>query len=349
MLRFLYAGSLSPQFQPPVANVRELVQLLLAGDKFEVPSIMGAALKSLSKTESNVANSAVLAVEIPDTLQTRPQIKRFVDEARAHVVDSFKNVTATWSSPEFRELSLGVVEVLLQLEELEADSEEEIIEDLLEWVRGKSTDPLDWREALEALLQHIRFCCLRGEYLETLLYKPEMHSKATRSLIKAAIMFQSYSDEKKQSMNVEACERKGVQDTHLEIVASVRLKDGGTMARSGLAQWYGRKWYFAVMKRVDNSRSSVGFVFDCTPDLQRNFERSTDLVDFGFYVQTWPSGLWKLLSEHSQPLSRFEAIGAGTNDGLRMSWEEARQSTKYIGNTGEMTIKVVARRLKCKG
>jgi hypothetical protein len=93
MLRFLYAGSLSPQFQPPAANMRELVGLLLVGDKFEVPSFMGAVLKSLSKAESNVANSAVLAAEIPDTLQKRPQIKRFVDEARAHIVDSFKDVS----------------------------------------------------------------------------------------------------------------------------------------------------------------------------------------------------------------------------------------------------------------
>jgi hypothetical protein len=175
MLRFLYAGSLSPQFQPPDANVRELVQLLLVGDKFEVPSFMGAVLKSLSKTESNAANSTVLALEISDTLQQRPEIKRFVEKARAKIVDLFKDVTAMWSSPEFRRLSLGVVEILLQSEELEADSEEEILDKLLDWVWENFKGLTERRDVLEALSQHIRFCCMRGEYLESLLSVPEMH------------------------------------------------------------------------------------------------------------------------------------------------------------------------------
>jgi hypothetical protein len=344
MLRFLYAGSLSPQFQLPDANVRELVQLLLVGDKFEVPSFMGAVLKSLSKTESNPANSAVLALEIPDTLQERPQIKRFVDKARAHIVDSFKDVTATWSSPEFRGLTLAVVEILLQSEELEADSEEEILEELLEWVRGKSTALSKRRGVLEALSEHIRFRCMRGEYLESLLSVPEMHAKATKSLNNAALRFQSYSDEKKQSMKVQACERKGVQDTHLEIVAGVRLEDG-TTRWSGSANWYGRQWSFGVYESHESNRV---FLY-CGSDTQSTIAGLTDVVDYSFYVRTWPSGFWQFLFRDSQPLYMFNGgAGYGSTIGLGIPRKEARQSKKYISNTGEMIIKVVARRLKRK-
>jgi hypothetical protein len=187
---------------------------------------------------------------------------------------------------------------------------------------------------------------MRGEYLESLLSVPEMRSKATKSLIKAAVKFLSYSDEKKHSMEVKACERKGVQDTHLEIVASVRLKKGKADAWSANVKWYGRKWYFFVKKEVDNNRSSVGLFLHCSPDTHRSFADSTEVVNYDFYVRTWPSGFWKLLYEGSESLKIFDEFGSGTTDLLDMPWEEARQSTKYIGNTGEMTIKVVARRLK---
>jgi hypothetical protein len=286
----------------------------------------------------------VLAVEIPDTLQTRPQIKRFVDEARAHIVDSFKDVTATWSLPALRALSLGVVEILLQSEELEADSEEEILNKLLKWIRENFTKPSKRREALQALSQHIRFCCMRGEYLESLLSVSEMQSKATSALINAAIRFQSYSDKKKQSMKVQAWERKGVQDTHLEIVASVRLEEGKKEARSGMAKWYGRHWYL-VTKELKNS---VGIFLHCESDTQKSFAASTDVVDCEFYVRTWPSGFWTFLVKTSTPLSKCENRVYGIRKALEMPWEAARQSTTYMSNTGEMIIKVVARRLKRK-
>jgi hypothetical protein len=137
MLRFLYAGNLSQHLNEPTARVRDLVDLLVVGDKFEVPSFMGAVLKALIKTDLTIPNSVVLAFEVPEALQNCPQINKFVDEARAHIVDSFKDVTMTWATPEFMGLSMGAVELLLQSEELEADSEEEILTKLLGWVRRK--------------------------------------------------------------------------------------------------------------------------------------------------------------------------------------------------------------------
>jgi hypothetical protein len=158
--------------------------------------------------------------------------------------------------------------------------------------------------------------------------------------------FQSYLDEKKQSMNVEACERKGVQDTHLEIVASVRLEEGETEGWSGFANWYGRQWFFGVHENVESNVQILLYV--CEPETQRTLAGLTDVVDYSFYVRTWPSGFWQLLFRHSTPLSMFEGAGQGSTNGLGIPWAEARQSTKYISNTGEMTIKVVARRLKSK-
>jgi hypothetical protein len=351
MLHFLYAGSLSPQLNEPTASVCELVDLLIVGDKFEVPSFMGAVLKALNRTDLTIPNSVVLALEVPGALQDCPQIKKFVDEARAHIVDSFKDVTATWETPEFMGLSIGAVELLLQSEELEADSEEEIFDKLLGWVRKNFRGVKKRQEVLDALSQFVRFCCMRGEYLEELLVLPEMqHSKATSALISIAVKFLSYSDEKKQAMEVEACERKGVRDVHLEIVANFRLNESGKVrVYSEAANWCGLEWYIEVVKEeVSQGESGVGIYLFCDEisGNQKSSADQKDIIDYRCYVRTWPTGFWKLLFKKSYPLSRFGELGLGSPDGLGMPWKDARQSTKYMGTTGTMAIKVVARRSK---
>jgi hypothetical protein len=349
MLHFIYAGSLSQHLNEPTARVRELVDLLVVGDKFEAPSFMGAVLKALNRTDLTVPNSVFLALEVPGALQDCPQIKKFVEEARAHIVNSFKDVTATWETPKFMGLSMGVVEILLQSDELEVDSEEEILTKLLDWLRKKFSGVKKRQGVLDALSRFVRFWCMRGENLEELLARPEMrYSNATSALIFTAVKFQSYSDEKKQAMEVEACERKGVRDVHLEIVANLRLEEDGKRVRSDTADWCGGRWYIRLEEEVDNNKSGVGMYLFCdeVPDSQRCFWDQAYVIDYRFYVRTWPTGFWELLFKRSYPLSRFVKEGWGPADALGMPWKDARQSTKYIGSTGTMAIKVVARRSK---
>jgi hypothetical protein len=323
------------------------------GDKFEVPSFMGAVLKALNGTDLTIPNSVVLALEVPGALQDCPQIKQFVDEARAHIVDSFKDVPATWETPEFMGLSMGAVELLLQSEELEADSEEEIFTKLLNWLRQNFSAVKKRQGALDALSQFVIFCCMRGEYLEELLVLPEMrYSKATSALISTAVKFLSYSDEKKQAMQVEACERNGVGDVHLEIVATFRLNESEKVrVYSEKADWSGLKWYIGMQnEEVMHGKPGVGIYLFCNLKASGNQTSSADQQDtvhYGFYVRTWPNGFWKLLCKHCRALNRFaEQVGYGSDDALGMPWNIARQSTKYMGSTGTMAIKLLARRLK---
>jgi deoxyxylulose-5-phosphate synthase len=109
MLYFMYAGSLSARSQQPDASVRALVDLLIVGDKFEVGSFMGAVLKALSKRERTVSDSVVLALGIPDVLQQHVQIKKVVEEARAHLVETFKDVEKWGESLQFLTLGQDVV------------------------------------------------------------------------------------------------------------------------------------------------------------------------------------------------------------------------------------------------
>jgi hypothetical protein len=114
MLHFMYAGSLSAHFQQSDGGVRALVDLLIVGDKFEVGSFMGAVLKALSKRERTVSDSVVLALGIPDALEQHVQIKKVVEEARAHLVGTFKDMEKWGESLQFLTLRQDVVNFLLQ-------------------------------------------------------------------------------------------------------------------------------------------------------------------------------------------------------------------------------------------
>jgi hypothetical protein len=320
MLHFLYAGSLSPQLNEPTASVRELVDLLVVGDKFEVPSFMGAVLKALNRTDLTIANSVVIALEVPKALQNCPPIKKFVDEARAHIVDSFKDVTATWATPEFMGLSMGAVQLLLQSEELEADSEEETFYKLLGWLRMNFSGMKERQRALDALSQFVRFCCMSGEYLEELLARTKMrYSKATSALISTVVKFQSYSDEKKQAMEIEAGERKGVRDVHLEIVAFRLSEDPGEAVYSETVDCCGLGWQIGVHDgEVNQGKPGVGLYLFCdeASGNQTSLADQKDIICCRFYVRTWPNGFWKLLGKYCRALSSFEEEGYGPKDAL---------------------------------
>jgi hypothetical protein len=98
------------------------------GDKLEVSRFVGAVLRALSEKARTVADSIVLALEVPDILEQRPS--KVVEEARAYLVETFKDV-AKWGD------SLqDVVNFLLQPVELEAASEEEVFWNILVWVKN---------------------------------------------------------------------------------------------------------------------------------------------------------------------------------------------------------------------
>lgn len=162
LLHFVYVGTLSPAFLQPDASIRALVDLLIVGDKFEVGSLMGAVLSALFKRKQTVADDVVLALKIPDALEQYPEVKALIMEARARVVETFKDVDTWPASLEFLTLGQDVVSFLLQSEELEATTEEEIFKAVLVWVKNNYTERVARQQAMSRLSQHIRFGCIRG-------------------------------------------------------------------------------------------------------------------------------------------------------------------------------------------
>lgn len=347
MLQFLYTGTLSPEFQAPATSMSSLVGLLLLGDKYEVPSFMGAVLKGVSERERAVSDSATLIEELPEVLERRPQVKQLVDEARAYVLKTFKDVTEKWASDEFKGLGLGVVKFLLQSEELEAESEEEIATKVAAWADNKPG-------TLTQLLPYIRFCCIRGEVLEKwMLFK---HSNV--GLIERALKVQAYSDERKRlEKGLVLCERSGVRKVHLELVENIRVGEEVVSVKTPSANWFGktwsilvRKWIAAPEKEGEPERPpTVGLFlyFEEVVDGQETERSLTDKVQFRVYIRTWPDGLWALRATTLTTFSLEDGKGQknwGFPDVLDLPWETAIKSSRFVGPTGAMVFKVVARR-----
>lgn len=351
MLYFIYAGSLSPRFGDPSTDSREHVALLALADKFEVPSFMSAVIDCLSKLERSasrtVSDSVALVCALSGVFERRPKARRLADEARAHVVQGFRDVSATWASPEFLSLELGAVEILMQAEELEAESEEEIFERLLGWVRERYSGMEERKAVMTRLLPSVRFHCMRGEFLEKLLTYAELGSTEAAQMIERAFRFIAYSDDKKQEMIEVPGQRKGVQDVHLEINGVFSLTD--TDELSGSVEWLGAAWYLQVevSKNGEDQRHDVTLSLMCEEVIKH--PSSTDSwsmdVEFSFYVKTWPNRYWKLLHKDRQKFTFTYDVHEVPN-ALSILYDETKKPTSTLtGGTGAITVKVVARRL----
>jgi hypothetical protein len=343
MLRFIYSGTLSEPFRHPEASVHALVNLLIVGDKFEVGSFMGAVLRALSDRERTIADSVVLALEVPDVQEQRPRVKRMVEEARAYLVATFKDVAKWGESLQFLKVGQDVVNFLLQSEELEAASEEEVFLNVLTWVKNNFDGLAERQEAMAGFSQQIRFGCMRGEFLvESVLGFPEMALPESQERVKGGVYFQAFSDDKKQKVtDAIHAERKAIQAARLEIVGNFCLDEKGTTVKSTVATWFGREWHFELRKDGRSVPPRVGMFFFRGPGIGKEVKAEVHKVSYTFCARIWPNSHWKLLFNGSISYRKYDAYGS--IDAFSKTWDEARKCTQLNGCTGEISVKVVAR------
>lgn len=101
------------------------MQLLLVADVYQVISmisLVASILQKLPETIELVLNSAF---ELPEHLHQYAAVESLMKEACASLFQRYKKVS-TWNSPDFSSLSLEAVSFLLQNDELQCDSEDEV-------------------------------------------------------------------------------------------------------------------------------------------------------------------------------------------------------------------------------
>ncbi|GAQ80152.1 hypothetical protein KFL_000470250 [Klebsormidium nitens] len=339
MLRFIYTGGLSPRLRTADAHMRELVSLLLVADKFEVPTFTGAVLKCIREREWKVSDAATLADSIPEVLTEQlPGLKAIVVKARTYIIDTFKDVSATWTSGEFLDLSWGQVELLLQSDELEADHEEIVLEKLLVWIGTYFADLNERKWAVARLAPHLRPRSFGEEFLNSALFRlPELD--LVRDDIRKSLGTLKSAEEDAESFPPR-------QSSRLEIAESVRLDSDGTIAKSKSVRWLGQLWRLQIQKDSRSCPPTVGiFLYVGAPatELEPSIEIRID-----FLVKTWPGKTWKQIHGSDVKTGAYfaENHSSGYKDALDMPWDQAMQAKEYLDPAGCVCFKVEAQRVK---
>ncbi|GAQ88324.1 hypothetical protein KFL_004180090 [Klebsormidium nitens] len=347
MVDFFYTGTLSERLQAEETSVSELILALLIGDKFDAPSFMGAVVTVLKERveENGDSDLEAIAVDIPEVLQQRKGVKALVESAKEAFLEYFKNV-ADWDFLRFASLSERAVEFLLQAEGLEGDGEEVVFNGAHFWVRERFPEVKERREALLRLARQIRFGCIRGEVLETLLHDPDMQLPELQVLVLRGLVFQAYSEPKKlESMCDFSRLRSGFREAIIDLVLNVVIDEKGSRTVSRPVTWNDRTWCLEVKKSTRQDSATVA-VYLNRGALAKSAEDSNqvDQVEVQFFARTWPSGYWALLKQRTLTFTKTTSEGRGSGDMFGKPWHLI-DTSEYAGCTKEVTLRVVARRL----
>ncbi|GAQ86949.1 BTB/POZ/Kelch-associated protein [Klebsormidium nitens] len=344
MLRFIYAGRLSDWLLDPATPVSWLVDLVLAGDKFGVGSLLTSINLVLRQRLDNFAVAEVI-LAIPDAiLSSREEFGELINNARKILVGRFKRVFDWASCSEFLALNQKAVELLLESEELEAADEEQVFRAVMTWLSSNVDEPASKQDVMRSLAPSIRFGRMRGEFLERdVLGMPEMRSVEVEALVREALSFRTWSDEEKlrASATRRFHERRGIAESNIEVMLTVRLADIGNPEASRVVQWAERYWWIKLKVRGDKQPATVGVHLYCSGRRGAPSAQRADRVNVAFYARSWRSGWWALLkkSESCWELSQADDSSLGYGDLFGMSWDEVKSSC-YKTCTGEVTVKV---------
>lgn len=188
------------------------MQLLLVADVYLVNSMVSPVASILQKLPKTIELILKSAFELPEHLQQYAAIKSLMNEARASLFQRYKEVS-TWNGPEFSALSVESISFLLQNDELQCDSEDEVFQEVLVWTRTKFESPETREEVMSELSSHLRFAHMSGEFLQNrVVYDPDMRSFASQKHILEGLLYKASSEDSKgENEDKRFSERIGVQ------------------------------------------------------------------------------------------------------------------------------------------
>lgn len=235
---------------------------------------------------------------------------------------------------------------MLQAEGLEGGREEEVFDGVHFWAREHFQESKEMQEAILRLAPHIRFGCIPGEVLETLLCHSDMQLPELQALVFKGLFFQAYSEPKKlETMSEFSRVRNGFEEATIDIILNVVIDEKGLKSVSRPVTWNGRTWSLKVEKTSHNDPATVGmFLSRGASDNSAEDTNQVDEVEFLFFARKWPSGYWALLKKSSFKFTKPASEGRGSSNMFGKPWH-LMESSEYAGCTKEITLRVVARRL----
>lgn len=177
LLYFMYHKTLR------VTSAPELLDVLMAADKFEVISCMIYCIQLLIKVPMSL-ESALLYLELPSSVLVAEIVQPLVDEAKQYLVAHYRDFTK--SQEELMELSLSALEAVLGSDSLRVNSENDVYDFILKWARAHYTNLEERREIFtKHLTQFINFPYMSCNKLKEVAVCPDFDGEVSKLVLEA--------------------------------------------------------------------------------------------------------------------------------------------------------------------
>uniref|UniRef100_A0ACD5WDE4 Uncharacterized protein n=2 Tax=Avena sativa TaxID=4498 RepID=A0ACD5WDE4_AVESA len=186
LLSFMYSGKLT-SVVPAL-----LLDILMAADKFEVPSCMRHCSQLLTSLPMTT-ESALLYLDHPCSVLMVAEVQHVVGAAKEFLTDKYKDLDKF--EDEVMNISLAGIEAIFSSTDMEVESEGHVYRFLLKWARARYLEPEERHEILSCrLLPLVRFSHMRCTTLKEILACTDNdidHGKVHKRIAEA-LVFKDY-------------------------------------------------------------------------------------------------------------------------------------------------------------
>ncbi|XP_047169156.1 BTB/POZ domain-containing protein POB1-like [Vigna umbellata] len=196
LLNFMYSNTLN------VSSALEILDVLMAADKFEVASCMKFCSRLL-RIIPMTPESALLYLELPSSVLMADAVQPLTDAAKQYLVDRYKDITKY--QEEVLSLPLAGIDAILSSDELQVASEDVVYDFVLKWVRTQYPKVEERREVLGTQLARlIRFPYMTCRKLKKVLTCNDFDQNVASKLVLEALFFKAEAPHRQRILAAES-------------------------------------------------------------------------------------------------------------------------------------------------
>ncbi|KAK3024253.1 hypothetical protein RJ639_043629 [Escallonia herrerae] len=192
LLNFMYSNTLS------VTTAPELLDVLMAADKFEVASCMRYCSRQLRDLPMT-PDSALLYLDLPSSVLMAEAVQPLTDAAKLFLAVRYKDITKFHD--ELMNLSLAGIEAILSSDDLQVASEDAVYDFVLKWAKAQYPKLEDRREILGSHLgRFIRFPYMTCRKLKKVLTCSDFDHELASKVVLEALFFKAEAPHRQRTL-----------------------------------------------------------------------------------------------------------------------------------------------------
>ncbi|KAL8103143.1 BTB/POZ domain-containing protein At2g46260-like [Apium graveolens] len=192
LLNFMYKNSLS------TATLYSLLDVLIAADKYDVPSCMEYCSQQLSKLPMN-CDLALSYMDLPASVLQAVALQELTDSAKKYIAVQFRDVKKFENL--VLNLSLAGIEAILSSDDIQVCSEDVVYDLILKWAEVHYPQLEERRGVLETRLRHlIRFPYMTSQKLKEVSTCTYFSPEGASEIVLEALFFKNETPHRRHQL-----------------------------------------------------------------------------------------------------------------------------------------------------